>query len=60
MPNKELVPVANPLKLGNVTDEVGLLGLRNDKEEEDDIAGFTSFKLLAKLTLPLSVFLVDD
>lgn len=60
VPKSELVPVANPLKLGKVTDDVGLFGLRKDKEDEDDIDGLASFKLLAKLTLPLNVDLVDD
>ena len=60
VPNRELVPVANPLKLGKVTDEVGLFGLRKDKDDDDDMVGLASFKLLAKLTLPLNVDLVDD
>ena len=60
VPNRELVPVANPLKLGKVTDEVGLFGLRKDKDDDDDMVGFASFKLLAKLTLPLNVDLIDD
>ncbi len=60
VPNKLLVPVARPLKLGKVTELVGLDGFRNANELLVGIVGFISGVPLAKLILPLNVDDFDD